>query len=86
MTLPSERSFAVHNTQQFLYDLLFPKKTPKVPKAIRERARRLLRHYPSSYWIDTCSKSSPDVFGPIKLKLDHVVEWEKLADERRQKV
>ena len=49
MTLPHERTNAVLNTEQFLLDLLDPKKTPRIPKEIRRRAGRLLKHYPSKY-------------------------------------
>lgn len=50
MTLPDERTRAVLAAADFLSDLLDPKKTPKVPSEIRERARRVLRHHP--LWID----------------------------------
>lgn len=46
MTLPEERINAVRNTRRFLVSLLVPSETPRVPKAIREQARRLLKHYP----------------------------------------
>lgn len=46
MTLPNERFEAVALTRAFLERLLYPHKTPRVPKEIREEARRLLRHYP----------------------------------------
>jgi hypothetical protein len=46
MTLPSERTRAVLYARELLQDLLSPTATPRVPKAIRERARRILRHYP----------------------------------------
>jgi hypothetical protein len=49
MTLPSERTQAVLRTERFLIDLCDPKKYPRVPKAVREEASRLLRHYPSQY-------------------------------------
>ena len=52
MTVPVERTNAVVWTQEFLYELLDPSKTPRVPKDIRERARRLLRHYPSKYEME----------------------------------
>jgi hypothetical protein len=32
-------------------DLLDPKKTPKVPRAIRDMAHRCLRHYPSDFYL-----------------------------------
>lgn len=46
MTLPQEEWRAIANVRRFLYDLLDPKKTPRVPAAIRQEARRLSKHYP----------------------------------------
>jgi hypothetical protein len=69
MTVPVERTNAVLNTQEFLYSLLDPKKTPRVPKEIREQAHRLLRHYPTKFDMDTISdredanNNIPKVFG-----------------------
>ena len=51
MTLPIERKQAVLRTEQFLKDLLNPKMTPRVPRAIREQAYRCLRHYPSELYL-----------------------------------
>lgn len=53
MTVPIERKNAVVHTEKFLLDLVNPKVTPRVPKAVREEARRLLRHYPSQFDMDT---------------------------------
>lgn len=47
MTLPYERRWAVIHAHQFLWDLTDPKKTPRVPRPIRERARQHLRHFPN---------------------------------------
>lgn len=52
MTLPFEEKRAVNYTREFLYDLLIPSKTPRVPKEIRDRACSLLRHYPAEYRVD----------------------------------
>ena len=49
MTLPIERTNAVLNVERFLMDLRDPKKYPRVPKAVRVEAGRLLKHYPSKY-------------------------------------
>ena len=46
MTLPSERRYAVDSAREFLYRLLDPKKTPRVPLTIRKEACDCLRHYP----------------------------------------
>ena len=57
MTLPIERTNAVLRTERFLIDLRNPKKYPRVPKAVREEAHRLLRHYPSKYNMKYISTS-----------------------------
>ena len=66
MTLPCERTSAVLRTEKFLLDLQDPKKTPKVPKHIRQEAYRCLRHYPSQYNM----KYIEDSFEPLK-ELDY---------------
>jgi len=62
MTLPDERFRSVHYTREFLRDLLDPKKTPKVPKAIRQQASRCLRHFPWGYHMEEAAKKCPDIF------------------------
>ena len=52
MTMPSERTQAVLRTERFLLALRDPNKYPRVPKAVREEASRLLRHYPSKYHME----------------------------------
>ena len=52
MTLPFEEKRAINYTRQFLFDLLIPGNTPRVPKQIRDRAKSLLRHYPADYRVD----------------------------------
>ena len=64
MTIPVERTRAVLNTRQFLFDLLDPKTTPKVPRAIRQRASRCLRHYPGEYDLMRAHQRVPEVWGP----------------------
>lgn len=63
MTMPDERRNAVNSTRLFLIDLLDPKKTPKVPNAIRKEAGRCLRHYPGEYYMDLAKEQSPEIFG-----------------------
>lgn len=52
MTLPEERWAAVDNTREFLYDLL--RDGNRVPKEIKQKAKGLLRHYPSPYYTQAC--------------------------------
>lgn len=61
MTLPDERYRAIRQTENFLKDLLDSKKTPRVPRVIRQRAHGLLRHYPSEYHLHRLAEKSPDV-------------------------
>lgn len=49
MTVPIERTNAVNWARDFMYELIDPKKTPRVPKAVRQQALHLLRHYPSDF-------------------------------------
>ncbi|MEY4333147.1 MAG: hypothetical protein RLZZ196_1885 [Bacteroidota bacterium] len=62
MTLPDERYRAVVQTKKFLIDLCSPKRTPRVPKDIRQLANSLLRHYPSDWDMTIASQQAPDVF------------------------
>lgn len=62
MTMPNERYRAVVHTERFLMELLDPKKTPRVPKSVRQRAHGLLRHYPSKYDMDVAATMTPSVF------------------------
>lgn len=62
MTLPDERYRAVRQTREFLWRLADPKSTPGIPKAIRDQAQGLLRHYPSDWDMDRAAAAAPDVF------------------------
>jgi len=59
MTLPDERYRAVVQTQRFLLEILT---TPRVPKAIKDRARSCLRHYPTDWDMQRTALQAPDVF------------------------
>ena len=62
MTLPNERFNAVANTRNFMYALIDSKKTPKVPKAVREWAACCLRHYPLPYEMKMAAEKAPELF------------------------
>lgn len=61
MTLPDERYRAVRNTEEFLQRLAGGV-YPRTPKAVREEAHHLLRHYPNKWELDCAAKDSPDIF------------------------
>ena len=58
MTLPDERYRALQQTQRFLLRLL---STPRVPKAVKDEARGLLRHYPTDYDLQQLESAAPNV-------------------------
>ena len=62
MTLPNERYRALKCGEQFLLDLCNPKFTPKVPKYVRDRARSILRHYPTKLDLESIAETMPDRF------------------------
>ena len=62
MTVPVERTNAVNFTGDFLSDLIDPKKTPGIPKAVRQQAHSILRHYPSDWDLQQAAEASPHVF------------------------
>jgi hypothetical protein len=46
MSTLEEEIYALQRCKEFIYSLLDPKQTPKVPKEIREKARNVVKHYP----------------------------------------
>lgn len=75
MTLPYERTYAVHNTREFLRSLLDPKQTPKVPKKIRQQAYRCLKHYPTD--LDLERAADDKIFG--KCALYDPSDWSRMG-------
>jgi len=62
VTLPDERYRAVEQTRRFLIDLCNPQHTPRVPKLIRDTARSMLRHYPTTHDMMATAEAAPDIF------------------------
>lgn len=69
MTIPLERKNAVMHTETFLYDLLDPKKTPKVPKSVRAHASHLLRHYPTKSDMDIIAEREDNNTQSLNVKV-----------------
>lgn len=61
MTLPDERYRAIKWAEKLCHDLLDPKKTPRVPKNIRQRAYSVLRHFPEEYYLAMLAEARPDI-------------------------
>lgn len=62
MTVPAERTSALIQTRQFLQDL---STMPRVPRAVRDEAKALLRHYPCDADVEIAHNGAPDWFGPV---------------------
>lgn len=70
MTLPNERARAVINVHDFLVRLLSPyveNGIKKIPKDVRQEARRLLKHYPRPYDLYAAARACPEVFDPVTI-------------------
>ena len=61
MTLPDERYRSIDHAALFLQQLCNPTVTPRVPKYVRDEARRILRHYPSRWDLQQLSEAAPHV-------------------------
>ena len=61
MTLPDERYRAVKYAQDFL-SRLAGGQYARVPKAVRDEARSILRHYPNAWDMDRAAEAAPEVF------------------------
>ncbi len=61
MTLPDERYRSVRATAEFLQRLAGGG-YPRVPKAVRQEALALLRHYPGAWDMKRAAETSPEIF------------------------
>jgi len=61
MTLPDERYRSVQRTEDFLQRLAGGQ-IARVPKAVRQEALALLRHYPGKWDLDRAARECPEVF------------------------
>ena len=61
MTLPDERYRAIIWSKNLCEELLDPKKTPRVPKEIRQQAYSVLRHFPDEYYLSMLAEARPDI-------------------------
>jgi hypothetical protein len=81
MTLPDERFRSIQKTEEFLESLLDPKKTPRVPKDIRQQARWCLRHYPSYHNMKELERAAP---GVVQERMEDVNRMIKYWEEKKK--
>lgn len=63
MSLPFEKTNAVLQARQMLLDIMDPKQSPGIPKEVRQRARSVLKHFPSKIDLEIACEKVPEVFG-----------------------
>ena len=69
MSMPSERTRSVIQTEAFLREL---SKSPLIPEEYRNEAKRLLRHYPESSFVLFAGK------------MDDIIQGADPGDPRRE--
>jgi hypothetical protein len=77
--MPNERYRALNQARDLLSDLCIPSETPKVPGAVRDRARSVLRHFPTGADVTRLADASPEVLSPAQW----VPERSEPAPEKR---
>lgn len=68
MTTSEERYRALKNGAKLLEELCDPGKTPRVPGIVRDRARNILKHFPTDHDVEKLSESNPELLGKTKGK------------------
>ena len=81
MTLPDERYRAVLQAEEFLRAIADPNITKRIPKEIRQRARGVLRHYPSAWELDRVAIACPDIF---QQRMEDVTRMFKRYEESKK--
>ncbi len=61
MTTTEDRYRAIKQSRKMLEELCDPGKTPRVPSMVRDRARSILKHFPTDYDLDRLAENSPDL-------------------------
>ena len=62
MTLPDERYRSIKQARALLEELCNPQLTPRIAAGIRDRARGVLRHYPSELDMQAAAHKVPEIF------------------------
>jgi len=82
VTLPDERYRAVKWAESFLKRLAGGE-FPRTPKAVRDEARSILRHYPSDWDMNRAAAAAPEVFQERMEDLHRFVAQGRAAAEEQ---
>ena len=81
MTLPHEEYYSLVATKNFLYDLLNSAHTPNIPSEVRERASRVLKHFPMQHRLNEIYKDHIAPNRSILNEYENGGGWGKDKDE-----
>lgn len=81
MTLPNEEYQSLVAVKNFLYDLMNPAHTKDVPSEIRDRARRLIKHFPMQHRLNDLYKDHINIDNSILKEYENGGGWGKGKDE-----
>jgi hypothetical protein len=81
MTLPHEEYQSLVAVKNFLYDLMNPAHTKNVPSEVRERASRLIKHFPMQHRLNEIYADYVSPNKSILKEYDHGGGWGKGKDE-----
>jgi hypothetical protein len=84
MTLPDERYRAVIQTAEFLQALSYSSEIKRVPLAVRQEARRLLRHYPSEWEMRRVAEGHGETMFQVEMEPLHrmVLQYQQDKEEK----
>jgi hypothetical protein len=81
MTLPHEEYHSLVAVKNFLYDLMNPAHTKNVPSEVRERASRLIKHFPMQHRLNEMYKDHVPANKSILREYENGGGWGKGKDE-----
>jgi hypothetical protein len=81
MTLPDEEYYSLVAVKNFLYDLMNPAHTKNVPSEVRERASRLIKHFPMQHRLNELYKDHITPNRSILKEYENGGGWGKGKDE-----
>jgi hypothetical protein len=80
MTLPDERYRAIMMAKKLMEDLSSSSEIKRVPLAVRQQARAVLRHFPSEYDLDQIERFAPHVLQQRMEPLYKMIKQHEMAE------
>jgi len=81
MTLPDEEYYSLVAVKNFLYDLMNPARIKNVPSEVRERASRLIKHFPMQHRLNELYKDHITDNRSVLKEYNNGGGWGKGKDE-----